>query len=172
MSFLSRTPQTEYYLYVIPMRSFNNYENAIMKHLFKLLIVSLMFGACSSESPNPNYILGGYSFREIFLLDENTLKPAHGSIYDYVASGSDDKLVIISYGITKIESLEVTEGIEISAGDGFPVSDKDEYDSDPDNNLKRYCQTLRLRVSENTSNQIREAKFRIISGKYYHCCPV
>lgn len=138
-----------------------------MKNLFKLLLFSLMFGACSSELPNQDIELGGYSFREIFLLYENTLKPAHGIICDYPASGSDDELVIISYGITKIESLEVTEGIEISAGDGFPVSDKDEYDSDPDNNLKRYCQTLRLRVSENTSSQIREAKFRIIAADFY-----
>lgn len=139
-----------------------------MKNVFKLIIISLTFVACSSETLVDDNILGGYSFNNIYLLSGNTLKPAHGIIYDCSASGSDDEIVIVSYGITKIESKEVTEGIEMSTGEGFPISDKDEYDLDPDNNLKRYRQTLTLRVSENTSDQIREANFRIISADFYN----
>jgi hypothetical protein len=136
-----------------------------MKRLILMVLCSYVIFACQSKfSSDVTDDDGGYVYREIFVQSSGSLTPAHGYVYECPVSGGEYELKLISYGVDMIDQLDQNTEIALSAGEGFPVTEKDQYDLE--NGSPRYLQTIKIVASENRTGKPREAKFRVLVENY------
>lgn len=136
-----------------------------MKRIILVLLFSFVMSSCQSERDSKfTNSDGGFIYREIFVQLSNSLVPAHGYVFECPVSGGEYELKLISYGISMIYQDDSNSEIAVSEGEGFPVTEKDEYDLK--NGSSRYLQTIKIVASENQSGKPRELKFMVMVERY------
>lgn len=125
-----------------------------MKRIVLLSLLTLALGCKKSDMVD-----GGYSFRDIYLLQESVLVDAQNHVEQIGNKGGTIVLEYVSFWINHIETRQECDGITISYSPSEVVpSEEAFYDKVIDN---RYKQTVTVTVRQNDGRESRKAAFRI-----------
>lgn len=129
-----------------------------MKKIILLSMLALAFGCKKND-----IIDGGYSFREIYLLQEDMLVDAQDHVEACGNEGGTIKLEYVSFWIDHIETRKESDGITISYSPSNSTPTEDAFYEKVNEWDNRYKQTVIISISPNHSTKSRKAIFRVIT---------
>lgn len=127
-----------------------------MKKIILLSLLALVFGCKKDDMKD-----GGYSFSDIYLLQDDVLVDAQKHTENIGNEGGTITLDYVSFWISHIETRRECEGITITYSPSEYHPSEDALYEKVDKWTSRYKQTVTIAIAQNDSKKSRSAVFRI-----------